>query len=162
MPEKKLSVTLPELCFIMLTALVTMLVCTKSSPLYPTNDWLDANCYMTIGRGMTAGKMPYLDFFEHKGPLIFILHCIAALISHDSFMGVFLFEIAASICFLFLSYRIILDKTGKRMLWCVPFIQCLYTALMLFVTEIVQRNFVCRCCFSRTLFPINFYLTANC
>ncbi len=122
MPEKKLSVTLPELCFIMLTALVTMLVCTKSSPLYPTNDWLDANCYMTIGRGMTAGKMPYLDFFEHKGPLIFILHCIAALISHDSFMGVFLFEIAASICFLFLSYRIILDKTGKRMLWCVPFI----------------------------------------
>ena len=93
--------TIPfELFFILLTAFVTILICSKSSPLYPINDWVDANCYMTVGRGMLHGSMPYRDLFEHKGPLIYMLHAAAALISDNSFLGVFLSEIV--LCFLFL------------------------------------------------------------
>ena len=77
--------------FIALTGFLTILICSKSSPLYPLNDWVDANCYMTVGRAMTEGKLPYRDLFEHKGPLLYILHAAAALVSDSSFLGIFFF-----------------------------------------------------------------------
>ena len=91
-----------ETLFIILTGFVTMLICTKSSPFYPTNDWVDANCYMTVGRAMIEGKIPYRDLFEHKGPIIYILHAVGALISDSSFFGIFLIEAASCIWFLYL------------------------------------------------------------
>lgn len=109
-----------ETLFIILTGLVTMLICTKSSPLYPTNDWVDANCYMTVGRAMTEGKMPYRDLFEHKGPIIYILHAAGALISDSSFFGIFLIETAVCIWFLYLCFSLVMRFTGKRFLWPVP------------------------------------------
>lgn len=109
-----------ETLFIFLTALLTMLICTKSSPLYPTNDWVDANCYMTIGRAMTDGKMPYRDLFEHKGPLIYILHAAGALISDSSFFGIFLFETAACIWFLSLCCGLMHRFMVNGALWYVP------------------------------------------
>ena len=46
-----------EAAFVLAAALVTMLICTKSSPLYPINDWVDANTYLTIGRGLIKGRV---------------------------------------------------------------------------------------------------------
>ena len=43
-----------------------LLVCTKSSPLYPLNDWVDVNIYRTIGSGMFRGLVPYRDLFDQK------------------------------------------------------------------------------------------------
>lgn len=111
-----------EALFIALTGLITMLICTKSSPLYPVNDWTDANCYMTVGRAITKGKLPYRDLFEHKGPLLYFLHAAGALISDDSFFGVFIFETVACICFLMLFYVLLRKYTGRPALWTVPFI----------------------------------------
>ena len=76
--------------FIFIIAFVTLLICTKSSPLYPLNDWVDANTYLTIGRGMLQGKVPYRDLYEQKGPLLYMLHAGAACISDDSFFGVYI------------------------------------------------------------------------
>lgn len=109
-----------ENIFIILTGLLTILICSKSSPLYPINDWVDANCYMTVGRSMTEGKMPYRDLFEHKGPLLYILHAIGALISDDSFFGIFLFETAACIWFLWLGCGLMRRFTENGALWSVP------------------------------------------
>lgn len=109
-----------ENIFIILTGLLTMLICSKSSPLYPINDWVDANCYMTVGRAMTEGKMPYRDLFEHKGPLLYILHAVGALISDNSFFGIFLFETAACIWFLRLCCGLMRRFTGNAALWSVP------------------------------------------
>lgn len=115
--------TIPfELFFILLTAFVTILICSKSSPLYPINDWVDANCYMTVGRGMLHGSMPYRDLFEHKGPLIYMLHAAAALISDNSFLGVFLSEIILCFLFLYASYRILLSVCNGRPLCVIPLI----------------------------------------
>ena len=120
MTQKKLSLRQPELIFILLSAVGTMLICTKSSPLYPTNDWLDANCYMTVGRAMLKGKMPYRDLFEHKGPLLYILHMAASFISWNSFFGVFLIETAACAWTLLLAYRTVSRLAGGHHLWAVP------------------------------------------
>lgn len=111
--------------FIAITGLLTMLICTKSSPLYPTNDWVDANCYMTIGRGILAGRMPYRDLFDHKGPLIYLLHAAAAIISDTSFMGVFIFEIIACTATLWLFYVLLKRYVPDAPVWSVPVISVL-------------------------------------
>ena len=35
-----------------------LLICSKSSPLYPMNDWVDVQCFFTVGRGGVRGEMP--------------------------------------------------------------------------------------------------------
>ena len=94
MPDKPTKIHCTEFIFIFITAFTTILICSKSSPLYPINDWTDANCYMTVGRAMLNGAMPYRDLFEHKGPVVYLLHALAAIVSDDSFFGVFLKEAA--------------------------------------------------------------------
>lgn len=111
--------------FIAITGMITMLICTKSSPLYPINDWVDANCYMTIGRGILAGKMPYRDLFDHKGPLIYILHAAAAIISDTSFIGVFIFEVIACVTTLWLFYVLLRKYIPNIPMWSVPVISML-------------------------------------
>lgn len=111
-----------ETFFIALTGFLTILICSKSSPLYPLNDWVDANCYMTVGRAMTEGKLPYHDLFEHKGPLLYMLHAAAALISDSTFFGVFLFEVAACISFLLLAHRLFRRFSEDSGLWTIPVI----------------------------------------
>ncbi|MDR0199328.1 MAG: glycosyltransferase family 39 protein [Streptococcaceae bacterium] len=72
-------------------AFVSILIYSKSSPLYFTNNWVDPNAYMTVGRGILHGLVPYRDLFEQKGPLLYFIHAIAALFGNN-FFGVFLIE----------------------------------------------------------------------
>ena len=77
-------------CLLASTAL--LLLCSQSSPLYPTNTWVDANCLLTVGRVMRAGGVLYRDIYEQKGPTLYLLHALAACISDSSFFGVFILE----------------------------------------------------------------------
>ena len=45
-------------------ALVSISICSLSSPLYPFNDWVDANCFFTVGKSMLYGIVPYRDLYE--------------------------------------------------------------------------------------------------
>lgn len=81
-------------------------VCTKSSFLYPFNDWVDANCFFTMGKAMMQGETLYVDLYEQKGPFLYFIHGIAWLISSDTFLGVFLFEVLFFAGFLFFSVKI--------------------------------------------------------
>lgn len=89
-----------------LCAFVILLICSKSSPLYPMNDWVDVQCFFTVGRGITQGKMPYLDLYEQKGPVLYLFFAAASLISGDSFLGVFVLEVVCFGLFLYESVRI--------------------------------------------------------
>ena len=82
-----------------------LLICSKNSPLYPMNDWVDVNCFFTVGRGMRHGLTPYLDLYEQKGPLLYAAFALAAWISETSFLGVFLIEAACFAVFLYFSGR---------------------------------------------------------
>ena len=53
--------------FAALAAVLSLTVCTKSSFLYPLNDWVDVHCYFTVGRGILHGMVPYRDLYEQKG-----------------------------------------------------------------------------------------------
>ncbi len=96
-----------QIIFILATAIVTISICSKSSPLYPFNDWVDANCFLTVGKSILYGKIPYRDLFEQKGPLLYMLHSLAALVSETTFLGVYFLEILACAIFLFYSFKIV-------------------------------------------------------
>ena len=97
----------------LLFAVLFLLLCTKSSPLFPLNDWVDANIYFTIGKGMMHGHVPYLDLYDQKGPIAFLLFGLASLVSGTSFFGVYLLETIAFSFFLFASYRIVALYTER-------------------------------------------------
>ena len=90
----------------LLTSVGIITVCSKSSPLYPFNDWVDAQCFFTVGKSMMHGIVPYRDLFEQKGPFLYFVHGLASLVSKDTFLGVYLLEILAAFFFLYISYRV--------------------------------------------------------
>ena len=96
------------LLYCLAISLLFLLICTKSSPLYPFNDWVDANIYFTMGKGMMNGLIPYRDLFEQKGPLLYLIHGLGYLISNTTFLGVFVLEAIAFAIFLYFCHKIIL------------------------------------------------------
>lgn len=110
-------------------AVGVMLFCTKSSPLYPFNDWGDANIYFTIGKGVIHGQVPYRDLFDYKGPLIYMLYGIGGMISERTFFGVWLLEILAAAFFLIYSYKTVLLLCKNKVLLLMPaFAAIIYAA----------------------------------
>src|SRR5699024_9566705 len=78
--------------FLTLFSFFIILIFSKSSPLYFINDWVDANAFFSVGKGIVHGQVPYKDLFEQKGILLYFIHAIAYKLSATSFFGVYLFE----------------------------------------------------------------------
>lgn len=104
----------------LLFSAVFLLLCSKSSPLFPLNDWVDSNIYFTIGKGMMHGKVPYLDLYDQKGPVAFLLFGLASLVSGTSFLGVYLLEVIAFSFTLYAAYRIVLLYSERYALLTLP------------------------------------------
>lgn len=118
--EKK-RLWLMAVCLAVVSGVLTLLVATTSSPLYATNFWTDTNIFFTIGRGIANGMAPYRDLVDQKGPLIFLIYAIAALITDSSFFGAFLLECAAMTAFTLIGWRLVsLYGEGKLTLVAIP------------------------------------------
>ena len=100
--------------YCLLTAAVCLAICSKSSFLYPINDWTDANAYLSCGKGMLAGRVMYRDLYEHKGPLLYALHAGCAVLDSSSFLGVFVMEVIAFAAFLAACYKLLTLYGVKR------------------------------------------------
>lgn len=87
-------------------------VCSKNSPVYAFNDWVDGNAFFTVGKGIANGLVPYKDLFEQKGPLLYLIYAIGYLICHDSFFGVYILEIISGAFFTFFLYKLIREYAG--------------------------------------------------
>jgi len=101
-----------------------LLVGTKSSPLYPINDWVDVNCFMTVGRSMLSGMVPYRDLMEQKGPVLYLLFALAALIDSTGYWGTFLLEWAAMTVFCFYGVKTAALLAPGPGIWAVPPLLC--------------------------------------
>lgn len=92
--------------YVTLTAVIFLAICSRSSFLYPCNNWDDANSYFSMGKFMMNGGVIYRDLYDQKGPYLYLLYGLAYLISNRSFFGVFILEIIATSFFLMAGYRI--------------------------------------------------------
>ena len=119
MEKRKLWVS--ALLLALASSVLTLLVATTSSPLYATNFWTDTNIFLTMGRGIINGLAPYRDLVDQKGPLIFLIYAVAALITDSSFFGAFLLEVASMTAFMLIGWRIVsLFGEGKLTLASIP------------------------------------------
>lgn len=119
--------------FLVVFSLLVLLVCSATSPLYQSHDWTDANTYLTMGRGLLNGAVPYRDLFDHKGPVLYAIYALGALLDSKGFGGVFLLQWAGLL----------------GTLW------CLFGIGRLFVQE--GRALVCACAAPVFLFTAGIY-----
>ena len=111
------KLTLTEFILCIVSSLLIMLIATRSTPLIPFNDYCDANVMFTIGRGIVNGKVPYRDLIDRKGPVVYFLHAIGAVISPRTFTGVWILEWISCFFVLVLGIRIrkILDPVSDKL-----------------------------------------------
>ena len=88
-------------------AFIAITIVSKCSFLYSFHDGNDVNWFLTMGRGMVEGKVPYRDLFEQKGVLLYMLFALNYLICGDQLYFIYLVEIICGAAFLFLSFKII-------------------------------------------------------
>lgn len=93
--------------YLFLSAFLLLMLASRSSFLYPCNDWNDANSYFSVGKALFNGKMPYRDVFDQKGMYLYFFYGLAYLVSHTTFAGVFILEVIFAVFDLLGVYRIL-------------------------------------------------------
>jgi len=96
-------------------AFLILLFTTRSSFLYMCNNWDDVNSYFSMGKGMMNGMVIYRDLYDQKGPYLYLLYGIAYLISHKTFLGVFIFEVVAAAIFLLYGFKTIAARSSNTL-----------------------------------------------
>jgi len=91
-PDHRYSaILLPAIgCF--LYAALLLLFCTRNSPLFVFQSWIDPNIYMDTARAMTKGTVLYRDVFDHKGPLLYLVFIVFSFVSKDTMAGLYLLQ----------------------------------------------------------------------
>lgn len=117
----------------LLSAAGLLAICSKSSPLYPLNDWPDINCFYTLGKGMIHGKMPYVDLLEQKGPYIYAMAALSYMMDGHGFGGYFLFEVLGMYLFLLYAYKLSALYCRNTQLWMLPLLGMAVTTAKSFV-----------------------------
>ena len=64
-----------------------------SSPWNRSEPITDSSVFLTVGTQMKAGQTPYIDTFDHKGPVLYIINYLGVLINPTS--GILVFEFVA-------------------------------------------------------------------
>ena len=80
----------------LVSALLIITICSRSSFLYAFNLWDDANSYLTVGKCIFRGFVPYRDLFDQKGIMLYFIYGLASLISPTTFFGVYIMEVIAA------------------------------------------------------------------
>ena len=143
--------------FCFTVALVSLFICSKNSPLYPFNDWVDENAFMTVGKSWVNGVIPYRDLYEQKGPFLYLIFALAYIINNHSFIGVFIFEIVSFTFLLYYASKIIkLYLKDKYIYYIIPLFSAIVTTSPYFVhggsaEEFTLPFFMYMLCFNRTL-----------
>lgn len=95
----------PNYILLIVAAFIIVTLSTTCSFLYKYHSWGDSNIFFTIGKSMLSGLMPYRDLFDQKGPIVFMLHALAALISYKSFFGVYILQLINAFVFMLFAYK---------------------------------------------------------
>lgn len=89
--DKRLRSCALTVFFMVVSAIYLFFFSVNTSYLYNWTEG-DAAIYWAMGRFATKGMVPYLDFFDHKGPLMFFIEYVGNLISYER-IGIFLVQL---------------------------------------------------------------------
>ncbi len=105
--QKSFKRTLIVLLLCVLASALCITIVSKCSPLYVFHDGNDVNWFLTMGRGMVNGAVPYKDLFEQKGIYLYMLFALNYIICGNSLYFIYAAEIVCGAAYLFLCYKII-------------------------------------------------------
>lgn len=103
--ESESEIKKPNYILLLVATFVIVTLSTTCSFLYKYHSWGDSNIFFTIGKSMLSGMMPYRDLFDQKGPIVFMMHALAALISYKSFFGVYILQLVNCFVFMLFAYK---------------------------------------------------------
>ena len=97
--------------FFLLSALLGVALFTEStSPLF--SGWgYDSAMFQTMGKYWAEGYLPYVDLYDHKGPMIFFLNALGYALNGRN--GVYLIQVLCIALSEALAYRLMADRLGK-------------------------------------------------
>lgn len=96
-----------KIIFLFLTSFLVLLFTTKYSFIYPFNDWLDANSFLTVARSVLDGKILYKDIIEQKGPILYLIYIIGHITTTKYVSGIFILEVISLTIVLYYTDKII-------------------------------------------------------
>ncbi|MFC4760733.1 hypothetical protein [Fructobacillus durionis] len=123
MPNHIKKILLPEnlkkFIFPVSIIILASLAALGSSPFYLTNPWDDSNAMLTMGRSFLHGILPFKDAVDQRGPFLYFIFAIAALIKNNSFLGVYIVELINILVVYYFTYRIvkIMTPDGSKQPW---------------------------------------------
>lgn len=86
------------------TCFVMLLWSAYDSPLFPLYNSSDSSIFMLIGKGITEGKVPYRDLFDHKGPFLFWIEAAGWALGGRT--GIWVIETLGTILSVFMTMKI--------------------------------------------------------
>ena len=121
------------LFFFVLTTILLM-----TSPLHPFGNGftgIDSSVFIYIGKSITNGQFPYVDFFDHKGILIYLLDFVGYSFAGNT--GIWLVEFLFLYTSIFFCYKIARLFTEK-----IPSIIATTIVFILFGRYLQEGNLV--------------------
>lgn len=94
---------LKSFLFIYIYSFFLLLLLSPDSYLYDLYHRCDSAWFFTCGKAWMNGQIPYVDFADSKGPLLWLIYGCGYLIHHYSYVGVFWMSNATS---LFFAYKL--------------------------------------------------------
>jgi hypothetical protein len=94
--------TLLRYAFLFIVVLAVCLI-SPISPISNVAPGMDSSVFLTIAQGMHSGKIPYLDYFDHKGPLLYLINYIGLFAGGRC--GVWLIELFSMTIAIFFAYK---------------------------------------------------------
>ena len=99
------------LIFIPISFIFTLIYSWAISPLF-LGDGVDSSIFKTIGLGLTQGKLPYIDLFDHKGGLLFMIEALGWLLAPGRW-GMYILQslfMSVSLIFMFKTAELFLER----------------------------------------------------
>lgn len=117
---KKVFQTIESICsnkwfpiiFLLFACCFLLLMSYTTSPLY-VNDSVDSSVFKSMGLAILQGKVPYLDIFDHKGPVIYFIDAFGQWIIPGR-CGIFCLQIiglTVALLYLFKTAKLFLNST---------------------------------------------------
>ncbi len=89
MPQQTIPSHRLAFLFLMGYAFLLLFILSTDSYTHDLFPRVDSACFFTAGKAWMNGMVPYVEFTDSKGPLLWLIYGIGYLISHHDYIGVF-------------------------------------------------------------------------
>gem|GEM_PF-4163305 len=104
-------------------------ICATTSPLFAFCE--ESHCFFSVGKAILHGRVLYRDILEQKGLLIYLIQIPAYLISHTTFLGVWIIQMILMAITAFFGYKLAIGANLKPLF---AFISTILFALIIFTS----------------------------